>query len=172
MIFHGMDEVSIRQLSPNDGADYYEMLQHIGHNENDFTNPVKDYDYDAFKVWLKEQDDWSKGINLPNGYVPQICYWLTVNDRPIGLGKIRLSLTEQSRIEGGNIGYAIDSRFRGKGYGSFFLKLLLMKAKENMIFNPLLTIMKSNVASKHVVENNGGLLIKETKDWLYYEISL
>lgn len=172
MTFPSMDEVFLRQLSLSDGADCYEMLQHIGIKENDFTNPVKDYDYLAFKGWLKIQDNWSKGINLPYGYVPQVCYWLIVNNQPVGLGKIRLGLTEQSQLEGGNIGYAIDSRFRGNGYGSVFLKLLLIKAKEKGLSNPLFTIKKSNIASKCVVEKNGGLLIKETKDWLYYEIRL
>lgn len=161
----------LQQLSPLDGESYYEMLQHIGRQENDFTNPVHDMNFGEFKVWLKQQDDWSRGENLPLGYVPQICYWLIVNNEPVGFGKIRTGLTEKSRLEGGNIGYAIDSRQRGKGYGSKLLELLLNKTKELNIECPLITVKKYNHASKRVAELNGAKLINETKDWWYLEIN-
>lgn len=159
------------QLSPFDGEVFYEMLQHIGRQENDFTNPVHDMTYDEFKLWLKRQDDWSKGKNLPQGYVPQVCYWLIVDGKPVGFGKIRMGLTEQSRLEGGNLGYAVDSRQRGNGYGSKLLELLLIKAKEFELTNPLITVKKYNIASKRVAELNGAKLIKETEGWWYLEVS-
>ena len=165
------DRISLRQLSPDDGLEYYDMLLHIGRQENDFTNPVHDMDYDDQKSWLCTQDKWSRGEDLPSGYVPQICYWLLVNDIPVGFGKIRLKLTERSRLEGGNLGYAIDERYRGKGYGTKLLELLINKAQENCLSNPLVTIKKYNYASKCVAERNGGQLINETTDWWYYEIS-
>ena len=65
--------IKLIQITPFDGEQYYEMLQHIGRQENDFTNPVHDMNYKEFKVWLKQQDDWSRGENLPQGYVPQTC---------------------------------------------------------------------------------------------------
>lgn len=162
--------IELRQLSPHDGEDCYELLQHIGREENDFTNPVHDMSFDEFKIWLKQQDDWSKGDNLPQGYVPQICYWLIEKEIPVGFGKIRLELTAQSRLEGGNIGYAIDSRYRGKGLGSILLKLLIKETNELKIEKPLVTVKKFNYASKCVAEHNGGKLIKETESWWYFEM--
>lgn len=165
-----MKDLFLRQLSPSDCEECYDLLKHIGRYENDFTNPVHDMGYDDFKLWLKEQDDWSKGENLPKGYVPQICYWLISDGVPVGFGKIRVSLTESSRLEGGNLGYAIDSRKRGLGLGSKLLKLLLIKAKELNLEKPLVTVKKYNLASKKVAENNGGKLMKETDEWWYYEM--
>lgn len=165
-----MVKIYLKQLSLSDGEDYYDMLKHIGLYENDFTNPVHDMNYDEFKLWLKEQDDWSKGENLPKGYVPQICYWLISEEVPVGFGKLRLDLTEKSRLEGGNLGYAIDARRRGMGLGSELLKMLLIKAKELHMEKPLVTVKKYNYASKKVAERNGGKLIKETDDWWYYEM--
>lgn len=159
------------RLSPFDGKDFYDMLKHIGSQENDFTNPVHDMSYREFKLWLKQQDDWSRGENLPHGYVPQVCFWLVADEKPVGLGKIRMSLTEESRLEGGNIGYAIDSRERGKGFGSQLLRLLLIKAKEYNLNNPLITVRKNNAASKRVAELNGARLVNETEEWLYFEVN-
>ena len=166
------EDIRLIQLSSNDGISYYDMLKHIGRQENDFTNPVHDMSYEEYRSWLKQQDEWSRGENLPCGYVPQICYWLIVDNNPVGLGKIRLNLTESSRLEGGNIGYAIDSRQRGKGYGSYLLKLLLLKTKELDIHNPLITVKKFNIASKRVAELNGAKLVKETNEWWYLEVNL
>lgn len=163
-------KIELRQLSSSDGVEYYELLQNIGRDENDFTNPVHDMSYEGFKTWLKQQDDWSKGDNLPEGYVPQICFWLIEENIPVGIGKIRLGLTEQSRLEGGNLGYAIDLRHRRKGLGSKLLRLLLVKAKELNLRNPLVTVKKYNYASKLVAEHNGGKLIKESDGWWYFEL--
>ena len=165
-----MKEIVLRRLSPSDGKDCYELLQNIGRQENDFTNPVHDMSFDEFKSWLQQQDDWSKGENLPNGYVPQVCYWLIEESTPVGFGKIRLGLTEQSRLEGGNLGYAIDSRHRGKGLGSKLLELLVLKTKEMKLESPLVTVKKFNYASKRVAEHNGGKLVKETEGWWYFEM--
>lgn len=159
--------IILRQLSPEDGQDCYHLLQMIGEKENDFTNPVYGMSYEQFKDWLKEQDDWSRGNNLPSGYVPQICYWLVVENTPVGFGKIRQGLTPQSRKEGGNIGCAIGSSFRGKGYGTKFIELLIAKAKEMNVPEILITIKKYNYASKQMVENNGGKVFQETEGWWY-----
>ena len=165
-----MEKLYLKQLSISDSEDCYNMLKHIGLNENDFTNPVHDMSFKEFKRWLKIQDDWSKGDNLPKGYVPQLCFWLISNELPVGFGKIRMGLTEKFRLEGGNLGYVIDTRIRGKGYGSKLLEMLIKKAKELKLETPLVTVKKWNYASKRVAEHNGGRLIKETNDWWYFEM--
>jgi len=159
----------LRQLSSNDGEDIYMLLQHIGFEENAFTNPVKGMSYDEYEKWLIQQDNWSKNIDLPQGYVGQTCYYLMVNDIPVAFGKIRHSLTKQSRIKGGNIGYAVSDKYRGKGYGTMILKLLLVKAEELNIKEKLLTVEKINPASKRVIEKNGGRMISENSDRWFFE---
>lgn len=160
----------LQKLSPYDGVVYYEMLKRIGRKEYDFSNPVHDMSFGDYKLWLKQQDDWSRGEALPQGYVPQICFWLMVGTTPVGLGKIRKVQTEQCLLAGGNIGYAIDSTQRRRGYGVLILKLLLEKAKEYSIEKALITVKKYNYASKRVAEINGATLIKETEDWWYFEV--
>ena len=164
-----MNDYLLIQLSPNDGDSFFQMLQTIEANENEFKNPVNGMTFDEFKNWLNQQNDWSSGENLPKGFVRQTCYWLLVNDIPVGIGKIRHSLTSQSRQIGGNIGYAISSMYRGKGYGFILLKKLIEKANELGIKDKLLTVEKYNYASKKVIEKNGGKLIKENEHRWYYE---
>lgn len=162
--------VFLKSLSINDGLDVFEMLQGIGTKENSFTNPVHDMTFNQFKEWLIQQDHWKNSIDLPEGFVEQSIFWLYDDDIPVGFGKIRHRLTDSSRINGGNIGYAINNRFRGKGYGKLLLKLLLLEARKMKIDELLLTVDNGNEASKRIVEENGGILIDKNIQRMYYRL--
>ncbi len=158
----------IERLSIDDGADIYNLTQNIGSCENEFKNTAFGLSYQDFKKWLVQQYKWSEGDCLPEGYVPQTIYWLYDDEVPVAMGKIRHELNDNSRIVGGNIGYAVDSRFRGKGYATILLKFLIDKAKKMGINDILLTVEKYNPASRRVIEKAGGLLDKETEERWYF----
>ena len=153
----------LKQLSINDGEDVYNMLQRIGPRENAFKNEVSGMTYDEYKKWLVLMDDWSKGEHLPKGYVKQWTFWLCDdNGKCCGYGKIREKLNEYTKEFGGNLGFAIDSACRGKGYGTELFKLLLKKAKSLGVTDIISTVEKYNYPSKKVHEKCGGKLYKET----------
>lgn len=160
--------LKLRKLSVNDNHIIYEMLSGIDAIENSFTNPVKNMCYQDFQKWLLQQEKWDKGESLPKGYVPQSIYWLYDENVPVGIGKIRHSLTEESKVNGGNIGYAISKKYRGKGYGNEILKMLLSEAHRLGIKEILLTIDKNNLASKRVCERNGGIFFDENDERYYF----
>lgn len=156
------------RLSVLDGRNIYEMLNRIGSDEHRFSNPVHGMSYEDYKRWLMLQDSWSKGERLPSGYVPQSVFWLFDQGTPIGMGKIRHSLTDESRIWGGNIGYALDPLVRGKGYGVELLRLLLEKADEMGVSEVLLSIEEDNGPSCRVAESNGCFLAARKDGVCYY----
>lgn len=160
--------IQLKKLSRNDGWDVFEMLKGIGEVENSYTNPTYEMTFSEFQEWLMQQEQWDKGEMLPEGYVAQSIYWLFDGCNPVGMGKIRHELTDNSRINGGNIGYAISHPYRGRGYGSALLKLLLKEARTMGINEIILTIDKNNDASKKVCEKNGGFLFNENEErWFY-----
>ena len=167
-----MKYFELRQLSVYDGIDIYNMLQRIGPSENAFNNDAYGLDFDHYKMWLIEKDAWCRGEMLPKGYVRQWVYWLFVDDIPVGFGKLRERVTEESLQFGGNIGFAIDSLQRGKGYGSRLFELLLNVAKEKNISKIFSTVEKPNHPSKRVHEKMGGRLIKEDSLRWYYQFTL
>lgn len=160
----------LRQFTSNDGEEGYEVLQRIGENENDFTNPIHGRSFAEYKEWLAQQDAWSRDEGLPDGYVGQTCFWLVADGVIVGMGKIRHALTARSREEGGTIGIAIDPNQRGKGYGTAFLGLLINKAKEMKVGEILITVKKYNYPSKKASEKNGCFVFKETETWWYLTI--
>ncbi|MBR2019305.1 MAG: GNAT family N-acetyltransferase [Clostridia bacterium] len=160
----------LRQLSVDDGKDVYAMLKDIEEVENSFTNPVKQMSYAQYREWLIQQDNWHRGVNLPDGYSAQTIYWLMMDEIPVGIGKIRHRLTESSRINGGNIGYAIATAYRCRGLGTELLRLLLKKAKQISCSEILLTVDKNNFASRSVIEKNGGRFIKEDDQRWFFSV--
>jgi len=156
--------VYLRQLSVNDGYEVFEMLKGIKVVENSFTNPVYDMNFDQFKEWLVQQEQWSRGENLPDGYVGQTIFWLIDDNKPVGIGKIRHALTPASRKNGGNIGCAISSGNRGTGYGNEIIRLLLKKAREMGISEIIATVDKYNYPSRRAAEKNGGILFDENNE--------
>lgn len=165
-------ELSLHPLSVEDSTDVYDMLQKIGKEENEFHNEVNGMSFEEFKEWLKVQDGWAKGTDLPPGYVRQWTFWLYDGDRPVGYGKLREKLTDHSREIGGNVGYAIASDQRGKGYGSALFSMLIQKARENRLPEILSTVEKCNPVSALVHEKCGGKLVKENDQRWYYSFDV
>lgn len=151
--------IELRELSLDDGQDVLDMLREIGPGENGFSNSVHNIENEDFPKYLKRQVDMSKSIGIDlTVYVPQTTYWLFTDDRPVGICRLRHYLNDNLRILGGHIGYCIRPSERGKGYGNTILAELLKKAHEKGINDVLITCREGNVASRKVIEHNGGIL--------------
>jgi len=82
-----------------------------------------------FSEFVRLLQDYAKGINLPQGWVPASTYWLLIEGRVLGVSNLRHALTEFLRSEGGHIGYSIRPSERGKGYGELMLRLVQKRLK-------------------------------------------
>lgn len=121
-----------------------------------FEIKVEDLQND-FPLYISNLFSESVGKNLPEGYVPQTTYWLIDSGEFIGRVSIRHTLTDHLLKEGGHIGYDIRPTKRNKGYGKKILELSLPKAKELGIDKVLVTCNETNLASKNIIEANGGI---------------
>ncbi|OIN24033.1 GNAT family N-acetyltransferase [Vibrio barjaei] len=113
-----------------------------------------------FPRYVQRLIDEAKGINLRQGYVPCSHFWLLDSEQRI-LGAIRVRHHIDNgflSLEGGHIGYDIAPSYRGAGYGKHMLKLVLLKANALGIERALVTADEDNVASRRVIESNGGEL--------------
>lgn len=160
--------VEIRKLSTRDGENIYQMLQSIPVNENGFINSANGKSYEEFKVWLVGAMENSSQEGVIDGWkVPQTTYWLYIDGKPVGYGKVRHFLTDKLIVDGGNIGYAVVPSARGKGYGKIFLKLLVRESELLGVERVLLTIREENEASLAVALANGGI-VEKVEEGKYY----
>lgn len=164
--------LELKKLSPEDGADVYELLQQIPREENGLHNNANGMSFDEYKAWLKKQYALSQQEGLIDGWkVPTTTFWLYADGVPVGFGKLRHTLTEALRREGGHIGYGIAPQYRGKGYGKALLRLLLEKARELEIKKALVTVRADNAASQAVALANGGVVTEKTRErvWIWID---
>ena len=127
-------------------------------------------DYADFPAWLQRQDEIARGVGLEEWMVPSVTYWLMDDGQPIGIGRLRLRLTDALRHIGGNIGYAIDPNRRRQGCGKALLSLILTEARRRKMDELLVTIYPDNIASRRVAEGCGGICRKVTEERAYYDI--
>ncbi|WP_430497012.1 GNAT family N-acetyltransferase [Micromonospora trifolii] len=110
----------------------------------------------AYVRWLKDQA--REDAPRPEGYVPATNLWWVDDDDYLGRIAIRHRLTPQLRELGGHIGYDVRPTARRRGYATSMLRLALPVAHELGITSALVTCDIQNVASRKVIERNGGVL--------------
>ena len=159
--------IELRASNKNLGMAEYEMLQTIENGENGFMNEVYGMSFEEYKKWLANQDDFSQGKNLSQGWIPFTTYFLYDNNIPIGTGRIRHETSEylQKVVGAGEIGYGISKTYRGKGYGNILFKEILKKCKEDFGYKKItLFPHKDNQATIKIMLKNGGKIIGDFKE--------
>ena len=162
-----MYNISFREVSLQDGYKEYEFFSNIEiENENGFYIK-KANDFVEFREILKDLVK-DKNIAFTEQRVPQIVYWVVLNDDIIGIVKVRKRINENLKKLGGHIGYYILKKYRNKGYGKELLKRALDLFDDNTTI--VITCSKDNLASQKVIEYNNGILIEILNDRCVYNI--
>lgn len=120
--------------------------------------------FDTFVHYLRNQADPMK---VKPGWVPTSELWLIDEDVYIGGLSLRHTLDEYLLQMGGHIGYEIRPTRRRQGYGRLILQLGKEQAKVLGLQRILLTCDENNLASRKIIEANGGVLenLIVLKDW-------
>ena len=154
--------------------DVYEYLTKVPANENGFENEFAGCTYEEFQRLTELAEKQSRGEGLPEGYVPQTIYILrNEEDVPVGVFHFRQHLCPALRQHSGHIGYSIREGYRGRGYATEGLRLMIEEAKKTVPEHELLIgALKSNEASLAVQRKNGALPVLETEDYVLNRIPL
>lgn len=121
------------------------------------------HDPDKFDQWkdtiIEDLENHSKGIGLPEGFLPNTTFWCVENGEYIGTINIRHELNDFLRNFGGHAGIFVRKSARGKGYGSLVGICAVREArkivKEDRVY---ITILAENEASVNCAK---GLFAKE-----------
>ncbi len=109
--------------------------------------------FESFLYHLRTQQDPAK---LPPHSIAQSLFWLVNDSEFIGILSLRRGPDGTFIRISGHIGYQIRPSQRRRGYGKQLLHLGLQKAKELGLTCLLLTCDEDNIASKKIIESNGG----------------
>jgi predicted acetyltransferase len=164
----------LKEMNIEDSEKEWLYIKDIPEDENGFANNYNGVSFDEFtdKV-IPHIIDGSKGIGLPEGYVPDTWFVLWDDEEPVGIFKIRHYLNDALRNGAGHIGYSIRQGYRGKGYGTEGLRLAIEKAKsiikEDEIY---MSVNIDNPASLRIMEKNGAYIHHSDEKHHYTRIKI
>ena len=92
----------------------------------------------------------------PAHWVPSTTWWWVEDDDFLGRIVLRHHLTARLRLNGGHVGYDVRPSARRKGHASAMLAAVLPLARARGLDPVLVTCAPDNVASRRVIESNGG----------------
>lgn len=155
----------LKEINLNDIDKEYKAIKSIPENENGFENKYYNVTKEQFeKKIVPKLINNSKGIDLPDGYVPSTYYFLWDDDEIVGLFKIRHFLNDFLRNGSGHIGYTILAEHRNRGYATMGLKLAIEKCKKIIAEDEIyLSVLKDNNASLKVQLKCGAYKAGETE---------
>lgn len=164
--------IFLKELNLQDVEKEYEYISSVPVDENGFGNDCYGAPRENFETAvLQSLICQAKGLDLPEGYVPQTHYLLWDDDTIVGWFRLRHYLCPSLVNGAGHIGYSIRKEFRGKGYATTGLRLLLQKAAEIVPEEEIyLRVNKNNPASLRVMLKNGGRIHHEDVDTYYVRI--
>jgi predicted acetyltransferase len=94
----------------------------------------------------------------PEGHVPATTLWWVDGEEYLGRLSIQHRLTDHLLNVGGHIGYDVRPSARRRGHATAMLAAALPVARGLGIDRALLTCDEDNIASRKVIEVNGGVL--------------
>lgn len=114
-------------------------------------------DSELFEEYVRHVRDQAREDSpRPDGVVPSTTLWWTDGDEYLGRIAIRHRLTQHLLDFGGHIGYDVRPSARRRGHATSMLARALPVAATLGINPALITCDEDNVASRKVIEANGG----------------
>ena len=122
---------------------------------------ILDLEFEDFSEFVVRLNNYSLGIDLPDGWMPHTTFWLVEDDEIVGVSSLRHRMTDQLKRLGGHIGFGVRPSAQGRGVGKELLRRTLHEAGLLGIPEALVICLKDNVASSSVIKANGGTLESE-----------
>ena len=152
----------IKLISPNKCHEASFRRYVLSYQASDDASDYQKYepaliDFDAYLNFLHQG-------SIPKGqadtWVFTSSFWLIDDQEVVGVVRVRHGFVPFA----GHIGYDVAPIYRRKGYGQIILKLALEKARDLNLESVTLFCTKDNIASKKIIERNGGLHTQDDYD--------
>lgn len=155
--------LELRKMNLQDIKEQWEYVTALPKDENGLTNPYEGITFEEYETTvLPELMMHENPVGMPEWFVPETYYYLWDEQVLVGEYRIRHYLTEALKVGAGHIGYSIKKEYRGKGYGTKGLAMVLDIAREMVPEDEIyLRVLKSNIPSFKAINSNGAYIADE-----------
>jgi len=165
--------VKLLKLWEADLHKLYELQSSFEADENGFMNFAYGFTLEQYADYVQLKKRHEQGIDLPDGYVPDTAYVLVDKDHYVGLFNLRHYLNDALKEGAGHIGYGICKSYRGQGYATAGLALVIEEAKKIIPEDEIyISVHKNNPASLTVQKKNGAIIHHEDEFNYYTRIKI
>lgn len=151
------NDLHLRPLVFDDEASFLDGHRRMMESD-DFMLALNYDDEIPWSGYLDLLQDMRRGINLPEGRVPDTFLVADVGGVIVGRTSIRHELNDYLARIGGHIGYGILPEHRRKGYATEILRQSLIISRSVGVSPSLVTCDDDNVGSATVIERCQGQL--------------
>lgn len=150
----------------------WEYVRALPSDENGLTNPYEGVLYEEYaESVLPTLLSYEHPVGMPDWFVPETYYYLWDGDVLVGEFRLRHHLTDALKTGSGHIGYSVKKKYRGRGYGTRGLSLLLDLAKQIVPEDAIyLRVLKTNLPSLRAIRKNGAYLAGEDETHYFLRI--
>lgn len=155
--------LELRKMNLQDIKEQWGYVTALPKDENGLTNPYEGITFEEYETTvLPELMMHENPVGMPEWFVPETYYYLWDKQVLVGEYRIRHYLTEALKVGAGHIGYSIKKEYRGKGYGTKGLAMVLDIAREIVPEDEIyLRVLKSNIPSFKAINSNGAYIADE-----------
>ena len=155
--------LELRKMNLQDIKEQWEYVTALPKDENGLTNPYEGITFEEYETTvLPELMMHENPVGMPEWFVPETYYYLWDKQVLVGEYRIRHYLTEALKVGAGHIGYSIKKEYRGKGYGTKGLAMVLDIARKIVPEDEIyLRVLKSNIPSFKAINSNGAYIADE-----------
>ena len=163
------NKITLKKANIEDIDKEVEFIKKIPLLENGFANFF-------FNVLHKNKEEilnYVLSLNYSIESIPIYTYFLWIDDKIVGMYHILSRLTEDQKQKDGHISYTILKQYRGKGYGTIGLSLMIEEAKKIIPEDEIyMHTTINNPASLKMMLKNNAYIIKNDEFGIFTRIKI
>jgi predicted acetyltransferase len=164
-----IDSLVLKRANKEDITKEVEFIRQVPYLENGFAN----FFYNVLQKSDEEIFNYVMSLSYSFDKIPIITYFLWQDNTIVGMFHLLAKLTEDQKNKDGHISYTVLKEYRGKGYASKGLELLIEEAKTIVPEDELyMHTTINNPSSLKVMLNNNAYVTRNDEFGIFTRIKI